>query len=62
MPTQNVSMSNEVYDIIRSRQSERGGTFSGALDNLVRLAVAHMEMNKKSLKELEESMEARNAQ
>jgi len=43
MPTQNVSMSNEVYDLVRKRQSERGGTFSGALDNLVKLAYAHLE-------------------
>lgn len=43
MPTQNVSMSNEIYDVIRSRQSERGGTFSGTLGNLVKLGRVHLD-------------------
>jgi len=44
MPTQNVSMSNDTYDLVRTRQSERGGTFSGAMSNLVMLGRVHLDV------------------
>ncbi len=57
MPTQNVSMSSEVYDMIRTRQSERGGTFSGALGNMVMLGDTHLKVCvAKSDKELQEAI------
>ncbi len=57
MPTQNVSMSNETYDLVRTRQSERGGTFSGAMSNLVDLGSVHLKVCvAKSDAELQEAL------
>ncbi len=44
MPTQNVSMSSETYDLVLTRQSERGGTFSGAMSNLVSPGRIHLDV------------------